>query len=167
MSPELTIGLIAALLVMAIGFMGCFIPGIPGSPLILLAAFGHRFYFGEKSASILVLVLLLLLALLALGLEFLASMFGARKLGSTWKGAVGAVVGATVGLFFSLPGLIIGPFLGAFLFELIGGRHAGESAKAGAGALLGLALGAAGKLACAAAMIALFVFSAVYNGFVS
>lgn len=165
MTPDLLIGLVLALVLMAIGFFGCFIPGIPGSPLILIAAFAHRFYFGEKSASILVLVLLLFLALIALGLEFLASMFGAKKMGATWKGALGAVIGATVGIFFNLPGLILGPFIGAFLFEMIGGREAGESAKAGAGAMIGLALGAVGKLACAAAMIGLFTFSAVLNGF--
>jgi uncharacterized protein len=159
------IGLVLALIVMIVGFIGCFIPGLPGSPLILIAAFAHRFYFGEKSASILVLVLLLIIALIALGLEFLASMFGAKKLGATWKGAVGAIVGATVGIFFNLPGLVLGPFVGAFIFEMIGGRKAGESAKAGAGATLGLVLGAVGKLACAAAMIALFTFSAVLNGF--
>src|SRR5687767_16021700 len=99
MTVDLTIGLALALIVMMFGFIGCFIPGLPGSPIILLAAFGHRFYFGDKSASILVLVLLLIIALIALGLEFLASMFGAKKLGATWKGAVGAVAGATIGIF--------------------------------------------------------------------
>ena len=54
--------------------------------------------------------------ILSLVLDFLASVVGAKKLGATWRGMLGAVVGATVGLFFSLPGLILGPLLGAFLF---------------------------------------------------
>jgi uncharacterized protein len=163
MTGDQMTGLILALIVMFIGLIGTVIPGIPGSPLILIAAVVHRLYFGEQSVSYLVLGLLVLLSLLSLLLDFLDSMYGAKKLGATWKGITGAIVGAIVGIFFSLPGIILGPFIGAVLFELIGGREWGHSMKAGLGAMLGLVIGALGKLACCAAMIGLFSYSVYTN----
>ena len=97
--------------------------------------------------------------LLRLGVDYLASVIGARKLGATWRGMLGAVVGALIGILFSLPGIILGPFLGALLFEFLGGRDVREAALAGAGAMLGIFVGALGKVACSAAMIGLFAAS--------
>jgi uncharacterized protein YqgC (DUF456 family) len=49
------------------------------------------------------------------------------------------------------------------LLERVGGRNWTEAARAGLGALLGFVVGAAGKIACAVAMMALFTVSAVYR----
>ena len=160
--PEL-IGFSLALLVMLVGFIGTLVPGIPGAPLVMIAAVGHKLYFREESATYLALGIMAFFMILSLVLDFLASVVGAKKLGATWRGMLGAVVGAMVGLFFSLPGLILGPLLGAFFFEMAGGREWKESAKAGGGALLGLAFGTLGKVVCCVVMIAVFSFSFVMN----
>jgi hypothetical protein len=97
--------------------------------------------------------------LLALLMDSLASMYGAKKLGASWRGLVGAVGGAVVGLFFSLPGIILGPFMGATLLEMAGGRALAEAARAGLGAVIGILVGAVGKLACCVAMTTLFAVS--------
>ena len=52
-----------------------------------------------------------------------------------------------VGLFFGLPGILLGPFIGAVIGELTAQRGLGEAGRAGVGATIGLVLGAAGKLA--------------------
>lgn len=156
MSADQFTGLAIAVVVMFIGLAGCVIPGIPSSPLVLAAAIGHRLYFGPKSASNLVLAILVLVTVFSMVLDSLASLYGAKKMGATWRGIAGAVIGGVVGLFFSLPGLILGPFVGALLFELAGGRGLKQSGKAGLGATLGLLAGAMGKLACCVAMIGLF-----------
>jgi hypothetical protein len=88
-------------------------------------------------------------------------MVGAKKLGATWKGVTGAVLGGLVGLFFSLPGIILGPFIGATLFELFGDREFREALKAGVGATLGLLFGAVGKVAVAMVMMLMFTWSVV------
>src|SRR4051794_19800802 len=98
---------------MLIGLIGSIVPGLPGTPLVLVAAVGHRLYFGSTSASNAVLVTLLLLTIFSLVLDFVASVFGTKKFGATWLGAVGAVIGGIIGIFFALPGIILGPFLGA------------------------------------------------------
>jgi uncharacterized protein YqgC (DUF456 family) len=111
------IGLSVALLVMLAGLVGSIVPVLPGTPLVLAAAVGHRLYFGQTSVSNFVLGILVALTLISLLFDFLAGMLGAKKIGATWRGMTGAVIGGIIGLFFSLPGIILGPFLGAMLFE--------------------------------------------------
>jgi uncharacterized protein YqgC (DUF456 family) len=157
------IGLLLAGLVMLAGLIGTLVPGIPGAPLILIAAIGHKIYFRADSISYLGLTVLLILTILSMVLDFLGSLFGAKKLGATWRGMLGAIIGAIVGLFFSLPGLILGPIIGAFLFELVSGREWRESAKAGAGAFIGMILGAVGRIVCCVLMIVVFSLSVFWN----
>lgn len=156
MTIEQIIGLGIALLIMAIGIAGSMLPAIPSTPLVLLGAVLHRIYFADASVSTFVLLLLSAMTFASLGIDYLATMIGARKLGATWRGVLGAVVGAVVGLFFSLPGIILGPFVGAVLFEMLGGRELKDAARAGVGALLGLLAGAVGKMACCVAMTGIF-----------
>lgn len=163
MSAAETVGLSLAILVMFAGLLGAIVPGIPGAPLILVAAIGHKLYFGAESLSYLALGVLVLLTVASMILDFLGSLLGARKLGATWRGMAGAIIGAIIGLFFSLPGLILGPILGAFLFEFLGGREWRESAKAGAGALVGMVLGTIGRVVCCVMMIAVFFVSVLWN----
>jgi uncharacterized protein len=160
-SWEQIIGLALALLVMLAGVVGSLLPGLPGTPVVLAAAIGHRLYFGEHSASTLVLIILGLLMVISLVLDYLAGVLGAKKMGATWRGVVGAILGTVVGLFFNLPGLILGPFLGAALLEAWGGRKWKEAGRAGVGAVLGMLLGAVGKLACCFAMVAIFTTSVI------
>jgi len=153
---EQIIGLTLALLVMLLALVGNLIPGLPGTPLALVAVIGHRLYFGAASVSNVVLIVLVILTVAAVGLDFLGGALGARKFGATWRGITGAVVGGLVGLFFNLPGIILGPFIGATLFELVGDKELKAAAKAGLGAVIGLVLGVIGKSALGVVMIILF-----------
>ena len=159
---ELWTGYGIVLLIMIIGVMGNLIPGIPGTPLILAGAVGHQLYFaGQGGVGWGWVAALTAPGLLALGLDYLATLLGAKKLGATWKGMVGALLGLVVGLFVFPPvGLIVGPLVGAMGFEWAFGREARASAKAGVGAVLGMALGVVGKLICSVVMFALFAFAA-------
>ena len=89
MSFAEVLGLVLAGLVMFIGLAGSVLPGIPGAPLILVGAVGHKLYFGEQSVSWFAMSLLIIFMLLSLVLDFLASTLGAKKLGATWRGVVG------------------------------------------------------------------------------
>jgi uncharacterized protein YqgC (DUF456 family) len=67
--------------------------------------------------------------------------------------------GALLGLFFGLPGVLLGPFVGAVAGELLARRGAGVAGRAGVGAALGLAFGAAAKLALAFTMLGVFLLA--------
>jgi len=161
MMTEQFIGLSLALLVMLTGLIGSLLPVLPGTPLVLVAAIGHRLYFGEASASNLVLGILVALTLVSLVFDFLASLLGAKKFGATWRGMIGAVIGGIIGLFFSLPGIILGPFLGAMLFEMLGDKEFKKAAHAGVGATMGLLLGIVGKFSICIVMMILFATNVI------
>ena len=157
------IGFALALLVMLVGTAGSILPVLPGTPLVLGAAVVHRLIFGPTGASWLVLGVLAVLTLGAFLLDYAATAYGAKKLGATWRGVLGAILGALVGVFFSLPGIVLGPFFGAMVLEMLGGKEWQPAAKAGVGAVLGLFLGGVGKLAICGSMMALFAISVLQH----
>jgi uncharacterized protein YqgC (DUF456 family) len=157
------LGLSVALLVMFAGFIGSMVPGLPGTPVILAAAVVHRLCFGSHGPDNPVLISLVVLTLLALLLDYAAGMLGAKRFGATWRGVLGAAVGGVVGLFFNLPGIILGPFVGATLFESLGGREFKKASRAGLGATIGLLAGIFGKCAVSIAMIGLFSANVIYR----
>ena len=105
MTAEQIIGLSLALIVMLVGLVGSILPGIPGTPFVLLAAIGHRLYFREHGASLWVLGILLGLTLLSIAIDYLASMSAPNCATGRFLELSG---GSSV---FSLPGIILGPFL--------------------------------------------------------
>ena len=163
MSWEQIIGLSVTLIVMLVGLVGSVVPVLPGTPVVLVAAIIHRLYFGDASINNLFLAVLVVLTGLSLLLDFLSSVLGAKKFGATWRGMVGAVIGGVIGLFFALPGIILGPFLGAMIFEMLGGKEFKIAAKAGAGAVVGLLLGVIGKFSICVIMITLFATNTIYR----
>ena len=163
MTTEQIIGLILALLVMCVGLAGSILPGLPSTPLVLAGAVGHKLYFGPTGAAWWVLAVLGAFTAVSLVMDYAASVYGAKKLGATWRGAVGAIVGGLIGLFFGLVGILIGPFAGAMIFEMAGGREWRKASRAGVGATLGLLAGALGKLACCVAMMVLFAVNVIYR----
>jgi uncharacterized protein YqgC (DUF456 family) len=60
-------------------------------------------------------------------------------------------------MFFGLPGIVLGPFVGAVVAELSGGRGVHQAGMSGLGAWIGVIIGTAAKLAIAFLMIGLFV----------
>lgn len=80
------------------------------------------------------------------------------------SGHGGAALGTLVGLFFGLPGLLLGPFIGALVGELLVLRSLrseaiGQATKVGAGTWIGLLIGIVLRFALAFAMLGLFAFA--------
>jgi uncharacterized protein YqgC (DUF456 family) len=146
-----------AILLIAAGLAGLVFPALPGAPMLfgglLLAAWAEHFSY----VGLWTLVTLAVLALLSYGLDFWATMFGAKKFGASKRAIIGAVIGSIVGVFLGFPGVIFGPFIGAVIGELLAQRNLTAATRAGLGATVGLVLGAALKLALAFAMIGVFI----------
>ena len=147
---------ITAVVLAVLGLAGLVLPALPGAPMLfaglVLAAWAEGFaYVGVGTLAVLGA-----LAVLTYAVDFLAGAFGAKRFGASKRGMLGALVGAVVGIFFGLPGVLFGPFVGAVLGELSTRRGLGDAGKAGFGATLGLVLGAAVKLALAVSMVGIF-----------
>lgn len=158
MSADQIVGFVLVLIIMLIGVVGAALPALPGSPLVFLAALGHKLWFGDRGGHWWVIAVLAVFMVVSLGLDFLATTLGAKKLGATWRGMVGAMAGAVIGIFFGPIGLLIGTVTGAAVCEALGGREWREAGKAGLGAALGLLAGTLGKILCCLAMVGIFVF---------
>lgn len=144
----------------AVGLIGTIAPVLPGTTIILAAAIIHRLTLGaEKSVGWKTIVVLVLLTLLSYVFGFLGSYFGAKYFGATKWGALGAIIGALVGLFFGVLGLFIGPVVGAIAGEFIAGKRMIDAGRAGWGSLLGNLGAMIGKLLIALAMITIFLIA--------
>ena len=165
MTTQEIIGFIIAEGFMVIGAVGSMLPAIPSTPVVFLAALGHKIYFGDNSISYLILAILGAITLFSLVMDYIASLVGARKLGATWRGVAGALIGGILGLFLGPWGILIGPFIGALTFEMMGGRQFEEASKAGFGALFGIVAGTLGKFICAIAMASLFAANIIWRAF--
>ncbi len=140
------------------GLAGTVLPALPGTPLILAGMLAIAAYDGFSPVGGWTLAVLAVLTGLSLAVDWISSGLGARRAGASPRAFWGATIGALVGLFFGLPGILLGPFLGALAAEIGAGRTLGDAGRAGLGAWLGLAFGSAVKIAIAFVMIGIFAW---------
>ena len=156
MAASVALWILAAALI-ALGIAGLVLPALPGAPLLfaglVCAAWAEDFaYVGPGWLAVLGG-----LAALTFPVDLAAGALGAKRFGASGRAVLGAALGALVGIFFGLPGILLGPFVGAALAELLWERrNLREAGRSGVGATVGLALGAAAKLALAFAMLGTF-----------
>jgi len=156
MTTTILLWVLATALVLA-GIAGLVLPALPGAPLLfaglLFAAWADDFAFvGQKT-----LIVLGVMAALSYVLEFAASALGARRFGASPRAVTGAALGTIAGIFFGLPGILLGPFIGAVVGELTVRQDLQLAARSGIGAFIGFVLATAGKLALGFAMLGLFM----------
>lgn len=148
-----------AVILVLVGIAGVILPALPGLPLVFAGMLLAAWTGGFQQIGWVTLVILGLLTLLSVGVDFFATLVGAKRVGASKKALLGAVLGTFAGLFFGPIGLFAGPFVGALLGELWHGREIGQAAKVGLGTWLGILLGTVLKLGLAFAMLGLFAFA--------
>jgi uncharacterized protein len=150
----LLIAIGAALII--VGAVGAIVPALPGIPLIfggiwLIAGvdryrhLGHWWLLGIGVVG-------------AVGVTFdlLAAALGVKRVGASKQAVWGALVGTVIGLFFGVPGLLLGPFFGAVTGEFAAGNSVLRSTHVGVSAWFGLIFGTIIKLVASLTMLALF-----------
>ncbi len=146
---------IAASLIAA-GLVGAIVPVLPGIPLIfgglwLLAGADHY-----RHISPWWLLGIACVGAAGLTLDLLAAALGATHVGASRRAVWGALIGTGIGVFFGLPGVLLGPFFGAVIGELSAGKSMLRSAHVGMSAWAGLIFGTIVKLVSSVTMLALF-----------
>lgn len=143
-----------------IGLAGVVVPLLPGTTLILAAMVVHKFLL-PGDVSWVVIGWIAGFWFVSVVVDFAGVMLGARLFGGSRWGMAGAGGGAVIGMFFSLPMLLLGTVVGAVAAErFIAEKSNRASLLAGAGAAAGFLVSTVGRLACAGAMIGLFLLAA-------
>lgn len=110
---------------MLLGLIGAVVPGLPGVPLIFLAALVYAYLDGFEKIGGWIITLIGLFAALALAADYVATSYGARRFGASWAGTLGGAVGGLAGTVVGLLFIGIGAFFGLIL-GTIGGVFLGE-----------------------------------------
>ena len=137
--------LVIAFLFLLIGFIGCIVPGLPGTPIayagLWIAQATDRVDFSWQFLLIWAAVVVIISVL-----DYVVPAWGTKKFGGTSWGVWGSTIGVFVGLFFGAVGVIVGPLVGAILGELIAGKRLDAALKAGWGSFIGILFGTVIKL---------------------
>jgi uncharacterized protein YqgC (DUF456 family) len=138
------------------GLIGAAVPVVPGIPLIfggiwLIAGVDDYHHVGRWWLFGIAIV-----GAIGLAMDLLAGAFGAKRVGASKQAIWGAVFGTLVGVFFGLPGVLLGPFIGAVAGELSVGEGVQRSTYVGVHAWVGLLFGTIFKLVASLAMVAMF-----------
>lgn len=152
---------IIAGIVIAAGFAATIFPNLPGIPVMFAGMLFAAWVGHFEKIRVWVVVVLGILAALSIVLDFFAGTWGAKRYGASKRAVWGALVGTIVGLFFGIPGLLLGPFIGALVGQLLSGSPLGHSAQVGFGTWVGLLVGTAIKIGVAFMMLGTFALALI------
>ena len=137
------------LVVMGAGVVGAFLPAFPGIGLIVAAIAVWGAIAGFTKAVCIALGVAIAIFAITTAIDYLAGYIGAKKVGASNWGQIGAIVGMLLGLLGFLPalpiggpifGLLFGSMLGAFVGEMLHRRDIGLLARCKLGAKVSLAI---------------------------
>ena len=158
-----TLWFVLAIILIVVGVAGTVLPVLPGVPLVFAGMLIAAWSDGFQHVGVWTLVGLGVLTVIAVAVDFLAGLAGAKRVGASRLALIGAAVGTLIGIFFGIPGLLLGPFLGALIGELFAGGTLKRAADVGVGAWIGFLVGAVLKLGVCFAMLGIFVVSFIVH----
>ena len=148
---------VTAAVVILVGIAGTIVPALPGVPVVFAGMWLAAWVDDYALIGPGTLILLGILAGLAVLLDFVAGVLGARRVAATGAALWGATIGTVVGIFFGLAGLLLGPFIGALIGELSAGASIMRSTHVGVATWVGLLFGTIAKIALSFTMLGIFV----------
>lgn len=156
-------------LVMVIGFIGVFIPIVPGPVLIWAGALMWAISDQFVRVGWPTLIVMALLMVAAWGSDLALTSYFTRRTSSSWLTVLGSIIGGIAGGIFLSPaipvigsifGAILGAILGVIIVELIRKRQLRPALNASGSYLMGCMAGQLVELVIALLMIGLFVWQA-------
>ncbi len=146
-------------IVLLVGFVGTFVPVLPGAPLAwvgLLLAYFSKY----NEISILCLVITAIIAVIVSITDNILPVTMTKKFGGSKYATTGSTVGLVIGFFTGPWGVILGPFIGALIGEFINNHGRSEGVfKAAFGAFMGFLLGTGLKMIVVLSFIWIYVIS--------
>ncbi len=129
---------VIVLILIIIGLLGTFIPAIPGTFMIIIAAFIYGWVTQFKVVGLQLILTLVGLSIIAQGSEYLIGLVGAKYYGASRLAIIGSIIGGIVGIILLGPiGSLLGLIIGAVGVELARGKGIKEAWRVGLGTFLG------------------------------
>ena len=153
---------VVVLMIMIVGLAGVILPVLPGIPFIFGAAVLYGILTGFEDINVYLILIFAGMTVFGLVVDYLANYFSVKKMGGGRAGAIGAVIGLMIGIWFGLIWIIVLPFLLAVAFELIAGKYGRQALKAGFGAFVGLLFGGLTRFIIGCVMIGIFVWRVLF-----
>lgn len=154
--------IILGIVFVAVGLIGCVVPGLAGPPFSFLALLLLQWARHGEPFSTTFLLIMAAVTLVVTFLDYVVPALGAKKYGASRTGFWGAFFGMLLGIFAAPPlGIVVGAFLGAFVGELIAGKAGQEAARAGGGVFIGILFGMLSKL-LASGVMTFYFFKALF-----
>ena len=151
--------LVLGVLIAGVGVVLLPLPAIPALGVVYVGVFLAAWADGFARIGWFSLAVMLALTVFGSLADNVATLIGARKAGASWWGVAGAGGGMLVGMFFGLPGIIVGPALGAFAVEYARNPDFRAAGWAGAGGVFGFLLGIVAKSAFGVLIVGIAVFT--------
>ena len=151
--------LILGLLLIIVGFLGSFLPVLPGPPLSWVGLLCLYFvkgipidYWFLGTTFVIMLVISVL--------DYIIPAQGTKRFGGSKYGIWGTNIGLIVGIFTPVPfGFILGPFVGALVGELIyDSKDINRALKAAVGSFIGFLTGTFIKIVMCFMFLVLFCY---------
>jgi len=151
-------------LIFLIGLATSLLPVVPGNFIVWAGVMVHKLWLGDASVSWKIVLVTGVLTLVGQVGDLLFGIWGARKFGASWKGAVGALLGAGIGFFVPPPlfWLIVGPIMGAVAGEVYAGRSWRDGSRAGLGTIIGGAVAFGVKFGLSVCVVAIFLLGLLF-----
>jgi uncharacterized protein YqgC (DUF456 family) len=151
------------LALMFAGLLGSLLPIIPGPPLILLAGVFYGVFTDFQKVNWFVILTLAGITLFALGIDWLATVYGAKRRQASIWGIIGGILGGILGFVVAgIAGLLLGVFLMSLLAEwIMGGQSLRYSMGVGWASLMGFLGGTLLKVLLSIIMVGIFLYAAL------
>jgi uncharacterized protein YqgC (DUF456 family) len=159
---ELALYVLAAALIVG-GLLGSILPVLPGIPMVFGGIWLAAAVDDYRHLGVWWLVVIGALGVAGIAIDFVASTLGAKRVGASRRALWGAALGTVVGMFFGIPGLLVGPFAGALIGELASGNSVLRATHVGVGTWLGLLFGTLVKLVISFVMVGLFGLALLFG----
>jgi len=154
--------IVGAILLTALGIIGCVIPGLPGPSLSYLSLIMFHFVGEGGVFSTKFLIIWLIIVILVGAVDYVMPAYATKRFGGTKYGVIGGVVGLFLGIFFFPPfGIILGPLFGAIVGDLTAGKQFEKALKSGLGSFAGFLAATAIKLTVSITMSVFLIINLV------
>ena len=158
MAVDIVLIVVSAIFLIS-GFVGTFVPVIPGAPLAWLGLLS-AFFCSLCNISILGLIITAVCAVRVSVMDNIFPILMTKKFGGSKAATTGSTIGLIIGFFVGPVGIILGPFFGALIGEMIHTKGNSQGVfKAAFGAFVGFITGTGLKMICVLCFIWYFIWS--------